>query len=73
MNGTMTHEGNGTFPGRNSYIMQVALDCHQATVQKLHLKIGTWNVRTLYRGSQLEIVVHEMNRAKLDILGLCET
>ena len=32
-----------------------------------------WNVRTLYRGGQLENVVHMMNRAKLDILGHCET
>ena len=27
----------------------------------------------LYRAGQLENVVHEMNRAKLNILGLCET
>ena len=61
MNGTMTHEGNGTSLGRNSYVTQVASDRHRATAQKLHLKIGTWNVRTLYRAGQLEIVVHEMN------------
>ena len=73
VNGTMIHEGNGTSPGRNSYVTQVALDRHQATEQKLHLKIGAWNVRTLYRAGQLENVVHKMNRAKLDILGLCET
>ena len=73
VNGTMTHEGNGNSPGRNSYVTQVASDRHQATAQKLHLKIGTWNVRTLYRAGQLENVVHEMNRAQLDILGLCET
>ena len=73
VNGTMTYEGNGTSPGRNSYVTQVASDRHQATAQKLHLRIGTWNVRTLYRAGQLENVVHEMNRAQLDILGLCET
>ena len=72
-NGTMTHEGNGTSPSRNSYVTQVALDHNQATAQKLHLTIGTWNARTLYSADQLENVVHEMNRAKLDILGLCET
>ena len=73
VNGTKTHEGNGTLPGQNSYVTQVASDRHQATAQKLHLRIGTWNVRTLYRAGQLENVVHEMNRAQLDILGLCET
>ena len=73
VNGAMTDERNGTSPGRNSYVTQVAPDRHQAAAKKLHLKIGTWNVRTLYRAGQLENVIHEMNRAKLDILGLCET
>lgn len=73
VNGTMTHGGNGTSSGRNSYVTQVASDRHQATAQKLHLRIGTWNVRTLYRAGQLENVAQEMNRTKLDILGLCET
>ena len=73
VNGSMTHEGNGTSQGRNSYVSQVAADRHQTTAQKLHLKIGTWNVRTLYRAGLLENVVYEMNRAKLDILGLCQT
>ena len=73
VNGTMTQEGNGTSPGRNSYVTQVASDRLQATAQKIFLKIGTWNVSTLYRAGQLENVAHKMNRAKLDILVLCET
>lgn len=66
----MTHGGNGTSSSRNSYVTQVASDRHQATAQKQHLRIGTWNVRTLYKAGQLENVAQEMNRAKLDILGL---
>ena len=34
-------------------------------------KIGTWNVRSMYQG-KLEIVKSEMDRIKIDILGISE-
>lgn len=36
-------------------------------------RIGTWNVRTLFKTGKLEEVKNEMEEAHLDILGLCET
>ena len=35
------------------------------------LKVGTWNVRTLDAG-KVEIIENEMERIKLNILGICE-
>ena len=37
------------------------------------LKIGTWNVRTLYQPDKLENLIQEMQNMKLDILGIAET
>ena len=37
------------------------------------LKIGTWNVRTLYQPGKLENVIQEMQNMNLDILGIAET
>ena len=37
------------------------------------LKIGTWNVRTLYQAGKLDNAIYEMNNMKLDILGIAET
>ena len=37
------------------------------------LKIGTWNVRTLYQAGKLDNAIYEMNKMKLDILGIAET
>lgn len=42
------------------------------TKKKL-LKVGTWNVRTLYQAGKLDNVIKEMDHMKIDILGLCET
>ena len=36
------------------------------------MKIGTWNVRSLYQAGNLDNVVKEMGRMKIDILGICE-
>ena len=35
------------------------------------IKIGTWNVRSLYQG-KYHIVEKEMERTEIDILGICE-
>ena len=37
------------------------------------LKIGTWNVRTLYRAGKLDNCIQEMTRFDIDILGIAET
>ena len=37
------------------------------------LKIGTWNVRTLYQAGKLDNAIYEMNNMKLDVLGIAET
>ena len=74
VNGSMTNNGQGTSSGRKSYeVTQVTSDRHQTTAHNLHLNIGTWNVRTLYKSGQLENIKNEMTIAKLDLLGICET
>ncbi|KAJ2946814.1 hypothetical protein O0L34_g16138 [Tuta absoluta] len=37
-----------------------------------HLRMGTWNVRGLLQPGKLEVVEKEMERCKIDILGLSE-
>lgn len=37
------------------------------------LRIGTWNVRSLFDAGKLANLTQEMNRLKLDILGVAET
>ena len=55
---------------------QVILDRHQVTVcssNRNKIKVGTWNVRTLYQAGKLENVIQEMERLDVNIFGLCET
>ena len=40
--------------------------------KKKRLKIGTWNVRTLYQVGKLDNLIIEMKRMKVDILGISE-
>ncbi|GFO32942.1 craniofacial development protein 2-like [Plakobranchus ocellatus] len=60
--------------GRESYVPQVTPDRHQATAPKLKdkLNIATWNIRTLFKKGKLENIKQEMERMKLNILGLSE-
>ncbi|GFN77569.1 craniofacial development protein 2-like [Plakobranchus ocellatus] len=60
--------------GRESYVPQVTPDRHQATARKLKdkLNITTWNIRTLLQKGKLENIKQEMERMKLNILGLSE-
>ena len=37
------------------------------------LKIGTWNVRTLYQPGKFQNLIQEMHNMNLDILGIAET
>ena len=41
--------------------------------EKAHVRIGTWNIRTMRKTGKLANVIAEMRRAKLDVLGLAET
>ena len=36
------------------------------------LKIGTWNVRTLYQSGKIDNCMMEMERLQIDVLGLAE-
>ena len=38
-----------------------------------NMNVGTWNVRTMREKGKLENVKREMRRAKMNVLGLCET
>ena len=61
-------------PGTGVHDKQVTLDRHHATAyRKSNMRIGTWNVRTLHQLGKLENVEQEMDRLKVNILGLCET
>ncbi|GFO05072.1 craniofacial development protein 2-like protein [Plakobranchus ocellatus] len=59
---------------RESYVPQVTPDRHQATARKLKdkLNIATWNIRTPLQKGKLENIKQEMERMKLNILGLSE-
>ncbi|XP_072023049.1 craniofacial development protein 2-like [Amphiura filiformis] len=35
--------------------------------------IGTWNVRTLYQSGNLELLLHQLNKFKWEIIGVSET
>ena len=59
--------------GRDGLKGQVTLDRQQTTVRTKNLfKIGTWNVRTMFQKGKLGNVKKEMERLKLNVLGLCE-
>ena len=36
------------------------------------MKIGTWNIRSLYRAGSLKVAVRELARYKLDVVGVQE-
>ena len=35
------------------------------------MKLGTWNVRSLYRAGSLKAAARELRRYKLDVVGVC--
>ena len=64
----------GSSPGRDSHVRQVGPDRQQATVRNRRtIRVGTWNVRTLYQIGKLENVKQEMMRLDINVLGLNET
>ena len=64
-------EDRMTFCGE-SQMMETTAPTTLLTTKK-PLKIGTWNVRTLFESGKAAQVAIEMNRYHLSILGLCET
>ena len=59
--------------GRVSHAQQVVPGRHQATSRKTKpVRIGTWNIRTLFQKGKLDNIDQEMDRMKLNILGLAE-
>jgi len=52
--------GGGVFPGEASRRRQRGM------------KIGTWNVRSLYRAGSLKAAARELARYKLDVVGVQE-
>ena len=64
----------GPSPSRVSYVWQVSVDCNPESVHNRNtIRIGTWNVRTLYQCGKLENVKKEMTRLKINILGINKT
>ena len=65
-------------PGRNGVDRQDNPGRHQATVEvkrrnkKNDLKNGTWNMRTMAQSGKLENVKQEMERMKVDVMGIAE-
>ena len=69
--------------GRSSYAQQVALDRHPVTASQCQrqrqqksrinkMKIATWNIRTGYQSGKLSNSEKEMERLKIDIMGIAE-
>ena len=55
---------------------QVTPDRQQVTasnIAKRYIRVGTWNVRTLYESGKLDNVKQEMRRLEMNILGICES
>ena len=85
-NGVKENLNQGFSPGRESHARQVAPDHQPATgrkhqtkklekekLKRQKIKIGTWNVRTLFQTGKLSNVISEMRRMELNILGLAES
>ena len=75
VNGILSDRGDAS-PGTAVHGQQVAPDRHHITVcntSEKPLRIGPWNVRTLYQLGKLDNVKQEIIRLKVDILGVCET
>ena len=48
-------------------------DIRQLNTRKKMLRIGTWNIRTLFKPGKYDNLAHEMKQMNLDILGVAET
>ena len=61
-------------PGQGSHVLQVVVDRYQTSVREANkiIKISTWNIRTLFQKGKYNNAQKEMERLKIDILGLSE-
>ena len=72
--GACPNSEESTSPGRVLNVRQVGPDRNLATVRNRNtIRVGTWNVRTLYQSGKLENVKQEMMRLNINILGINET
>ncbi|GFO34972.1 craniofacial development protein 2-like [Plakobranchus ocellatus] len=71
VNGVYSSNPNPSF-GRDSHVQQVASGRHPASACKINTDKATWNVRILHKKGKLENVIKEMDKIKLNILGLAE-
>ena len=78
VNGVHRTSGNSSL-GSVGHVLQVSPDRHQATVSignkysvSKAIRIGTWNVQTMFQKGKLESIKQEMRRMKITILGLLE-
>ena len=70
------NNSKGTSLGKYDHVRHVILDRHHVTVcnnNRNKIKVGTWNVRTLYQAGKPENVIHEMGKLHVNIFGLFET
>ena len=66
--------GKSVPSGRNCHVPQVTFDRQQATARKLKepLRIAIWNIRSQLQKGKLDNIKQEMERLKINILGLSE-
>ena len=78
VNGVHRTSGNSSL-NWVEHVRQVSPDRHQATVgignnnsKSKAIRIGTWNLQTMFQKGKLENIKQEMRRMKTNILGLSE-
>ena len=73
VNGITQTLGNVS-PGRDTHAQQVGPDRYPVTAlkNKTELKVGTWNVRTLFQSGKLENLKKETVRCNINIMGVSE-
>ena len=69
----LTYQQNKSKKGWSSTLLENSHLYQNSKNKKVARKIGTWNVRTLLKPEKLANVTKEMERVKIDILGLAET
>ena len=52
---------------------EVRLPIDHLLTAKRNIRIGTWNVRTMYKTGKAAEVAHEMKKYNIQVLGLSET
>ena len=67
--GSKTGQNDGCGPNPKG---RLQLDDARLKEVRGSLKIGTWNVRTLFQQGKLENLIKEAEDLKVDILGICE-